>query len=233
MSTPARAAPIRHALLVHGAGGGGWEWNPWCAVLRARGIVAQAPDLQPAAAGVAATVFDDYAGQVRTALEALPRPRALIGASLGGLLALRCAQAADALVLINPLPPAPWSSRLLAREWPAVVPWRREARLDSTRRALPDADEATVLYAYRHWRDESGAVLQAAQAGIAVVAPGCATLCVASTTDGDVPPELTAELARAWNAELLHAPSPSHVGPLLGRGAAELAGRIADWLSAR
>ena len=22
-------APVRHALLLHGAGGGGWEWNLW------------------------------------------------------------------------------------------------------------------------------------------------------------------------------------------------------------
>ncbi|UHQ22281.1 alpha/beta hydrolase [Lysobacter sp. 5GHs7-4] len=233
MSTPARAAPVRHALLVHGAGGGGWEWNLWCAALSARGFHAHAPDLQPTAAGLAATGFDDYLQQVRAALDALPRPRTLIGASLGGLLALRCAEAADALVLVNPLPPAPWHTRRPPREWPARVPWRREARLDSTRRALPDADEATRLYAYRHWRDESGAVLRTAQAGVAVAAPACATLCVASSADRDVPPELTAELARAWNAELWRAPSPSHVGPLLGRGAAELAGRVADWLSAR
>ena len=230
---PERDTPIRHVLLIHGAGGGGWEWNLWCELLRARGLAAHAPDLQPIPAGLAATGFDDYAAQVRAALEALPRPRALIGASLGGLLALHCAAAADALVLVNPLPPAPWSSRLPTRDWPALVPWRRDARLASTRRALPDADAATVLYAYRRWRDESGAVLRAAQAGVAVAAPACPTLCVASAQDEDVPPELCAELAQAWGAELLRAPSPSHVGPLLGRGAVELAGRVADWLSAR
>ena len=215
-----RETPIRHVLLIHGAGGGGWEWTLWCELLRARGLLAHAPDLRPAPGGLAATGFDDYAAQVRAALEALPRPRALIGASLGGLLALRCADAADALVLVNPLPPAPWSARMPGRDWPALVPWRRDARLASTRRALPDADDA-------------GALLRAAQAGIAVAAPACATLCVASARDEDVPPELCAELARAWGAELLQAPSPSHVGPLLGRGAVELAGRVADWLSAR
>lgn len=228
-----REAPIRHVLLIHGAGGGGWEWTLWCELLRARGLLAHAPDLRPAPGGLASTGFDDYAAQARAALEALPRPRALIGASLGGLLALRCADAADALVLVNPLPPAPWSVRMPGRDWPALVPWRRDARLASTRRALPDADDAGALYAYRRWRDESGAVLRAAQAGIAVAAPACATLCVASARDEDVPPELCAELARAWGAKLLQAPSPSHVGPLLGRGAVELAGRVADWLSAR
>ena len=231
---PAECAnPIRHVLLVHGAGGGGWEWNLWRELLRARGLIAHAPDLQPVSAGLAATGFDDYAAQVRGALAALPRPRALIGASLGGLLALSCADAADALVLFNPLPPAPWSARWPARDWPARVPWRRDARLASTRRALPDADAATALYAYRRWRDESGAVLRAAQAGIVAAAPACPTLCLASARDEDVAPELCAELALAWGAQLLRAPSPSHVGPLLGRGAAELAGLVADWLSAR
>ncbi|SFK35199.1 alpha/beta hydrolase [Lysobacter sp. cf310] len=229
----AARAPIRHLLLVHGAGGGAWEWSRWCEVLRARGLAAQALELHAADAGLAATGFDDYVVQVRAVFERLPRPRALIGASLGGLLALPCADAADALVLINPLPPAPWAARLPARAWPPIVPWHRDARLASTRRALPDADEAAALYAYRRWRDESGAVLRAAQDGIAVAAPVCATLCVASAQDEDVPPELTAELAAAWGADCLQAPSPSHVGPLLGRGASELAGRVADWLSAR
>jgi pimeloyl-ACP methyl ester carboxylesterase len=224
---------IRHALLLHGAGGGGWEWNPWLGVLAASGIEAAALDLQPAAAGLTETRLDDYLRQACNALTALPRPRAAIGASLGGLLAMACAHEADALVLVNPLPPRPWSSSLPEREWPDVVRWRSGARLASTRRALPDSDDATALLAFRHWRDESGSVLRAAHAGIDVTKPGCPMLFVVSERDGDVPPALIRELARAWNAELLQAASPSHVGPLLGRDAPALAARIADWLSAR
>ncbi|MGJ7903592.1 alpha/beta fold hydrolase, partial [Lysobacter sp. 1R34A] len=101
MTPPAR---IRHALLIHGAGAGGWEWNRWQEVLRARGLVTAAPDLRPAPEGLAATTLEYYRRQVRAELEALPRPRAAIGASLGGLLAWLCADLADAAVLINPLP---------------------------------------------------------------------------------------------------------------------------------
>ena len=54
---------------------------------------------------VAATHIEDYQAQVRAALAALPRPRVLVGASLGGLLAAMNAGAADALVLVNPMPP--------------------------------------------------------------------------------------------------------------------------------
>lgn len=226
-------APVRHALLLHGAGGGGWEWNLWRGVFAASGIEVAAPDLQPAAGGLEVTTFDDYLAQARTALRALLRPRAVIGASLGGLLAMACADEADALVLVNPLPPRPWSASLPSKEWPDVVRWRGDARLASTRRALPDADDATALFAFRHWRDESGAVLRSAQAGIDIAKPQCPVLCVVSTKDEDVPPTLTRALAREWDAELLQSASPSHAGPLLGRSAAALAAQVAGWLSAR
>ena len=224
---------IGHALLLHGAGGGGWEWNAWRGVFAASGIEAVAPDLQPATNGLAGTTFDDYLRQARAALVALPRPRAVIGASLGGLLAMACSGEADALVLVNTLPPLPWSAQLPARDWPDVVPWRREARLASTRRALPDSDDATTLFAFRHWRDESGAVLREAHAGIGMAKPACPVLCVVSAKDEDVPPALTHALAYEWHADLMQAPSPSHVGLLLGRCAPAMAARAAAWLSAR
>ncbi|UNK50671.1 alpha/beta fold hydrolase [Lysobacter sp. S4-A87] len=223
-------AQVRHAVLVHGAGGGGWEWDLWCGVLEAHGIACACFDLAPVDAGLAATTFDDYRAQLRTVLEAVPRPRVLIGASLGGLLAATCADAADALVLVNPLPPAPWSARLARREWPDLVPWRLEARLASTRAALADADDATALFAFRRWRDESGAVLRQAQAGLEVAIPECPVLLVASELDEDVPAAVTAALAGAWNASLLRLPGSTHVGPLLGRDAADVAAQVVAWL---
>jgi pimeloyl-ACP methyl ester carboxylesterase len=231
--TPLEVPPSvrKYAVLVHGAGGGAWEWNIWRAVFATHGIHAVAPDLRPVPTGLTATGFDDYVAQVTNALQALPRPRAVVGASLGGLLAMACAAQADALILVNPLPPAPWSSRMPAREWRDIVAWGRDARLESTRRALPDSDAATALFAMRRWRDESGAVLRAAQRGIEVVAPGCPVLCIASGGDEDVPANLTVALAEAWNASLLRLPAASHVGPLLGRDAAAVALQAAAWLS--
>ncbi|MEO6104787.1 MAG: hypothetical protein ABIP44_14255, partial [Pseudoxanthomonas sp.] len=69
--------PACNALLVHGAGGGAWEWNQWRGVLEAQGIIVHALDLQPTAAGLAATTVQDYRNQVRDALQALPHPRVL------------------------------------------------------------------------------------------------------------------------------------------------------------
>lgn len=226
-----RVSRFRSALLVHGAGGGGWEWNLWRDVFASSGMQVIAPDLQPVADGLPATRFDDYQRQVRTALEALPRPRAVVGASLGGLLAMRVAEAADALVLANPLPSAPWHVDLPLRAWPGIVPWRRDARLSSTRRALPESDDATALFAFRHWRDESGAVLRDAYAGLAVERPACPVLFMLSRQDEDIPAAIPRAMAAAWAADVLETPSGSHVGPLLGRHAASIAAQAVAWLN--
>ncbi len=222
---------IRAALLVHGAGGGGWEWNVWRGVFEAAGISVVAPDLQQVAVGLAATGFDDYLQQVRDALSLMPRPRIVVGASLGGLLGLHVAGAADALVLVNPLPPAPWHGALAPRTWPDIVPWRRDARLDGTRRSLADADEATTLFAFRHWRDESGAVLRHAYAGDDVARPACPVLFVLSQVDDDVPPEIPSAMAAAWSSDVLQTVSPSHAGPLLDRHAYGIALQTVEWLN--
>lgn len=227
---------FRSALLLHGAGGGGWEWNVWRAVFEADGMQVHAPDLQPVAGGIDATRLSDYVAQASRALDALPGPRVLVGASLGGLLAAQLAAQGDvarieALVLVNPLPPAPWHRQLLRRDWPEVVPWARDARLVSTRSALPDADAATALFAFRHWRDESGAVLREACAGVVVDRPRCPVLCVVSDADADVPAQAARALARDWDATVHEAGHvASHVGPLLGAAAAQTAQQVLAWL---
>jgi len=54
------AGPIRHALLVHGAGGGGWEWNIWKRIFQVHGFMGHAPDLLPSANGLRDTSLEDY-----------------------------------------------------------------------------------------------------------------------------------------------------------------------------
>ena len=90
----------RVAVCVHGAGGGGWEWTIWARVLAARGWRVVAPDLLPAADGLAATALADYRAQVLAwCAQASPSPL-LVGASLGGLLALSIAAQANARALV-------------------------------------------------------------------------------------------------------------------------------------
>lgn len=218
-------------MLIHGAGGGAWEWDRWRGVLEAHAIAVQAMELQPASRGLAATALQDYVNQVQLALRVSQRPRVLVGASLGGLLAAICAGEADALVLVNPLAPAPWHRRLNQRPWEGVVPWQRNARLHSTRVAMRDADDASALWAFRHWRDESGQALREAHAGIEVGKPDCPALFVVSERDEDVPPEIISDWARAWRADRLETIASSHVGPLLGRQAQAIAAEAVAWLN--
>lgn len=215
-------------LMIHGAGGGGWEWTIWARVFAAAGWCVRAPDLEPADGGIAATRWEDYIDQVRHWGQ--PAPDALIGASLGGLLALCAGLAPRALVLVNPLPP---QGLARAAPYPAVVPWGRERSLDGTRRAIPDADPAACLSAFRRWRDESGAVLNRAVAGVAAPRPACPVLVLASAQDGDVPASTSLALAREWAADVIELPGASHVGPLLGRAAPETANQVAAWLRRR
>jgi pimeloyl-ACP methyl ester carboxylesterase len=237
----------RRAVCVHGAGGGGWEWTVWGRVLVARGWGVLAPDLQPASTGIAATRLHDYVAQVSNWCAVQP-PDLLIGASLGGLLALAVAAEVRprALVLVNPLPPLCFeaesagagaeslSMSTSAREQsPAIVPWGSSRSLASTRRALPDADDATCLAVFRHWRDESGAALNAAIGGIAVVRPSCPVLVLGSEDDDDVAPAAVQALTQLLKADFELLRQASHVGPLLGRGAGAIAQRVADWSEQR
>lgn len=220
-------------LMIHGAGGGGWEWNVWRRVFAAAGHAVATPDLQAVAAGVAATRWQDYLEQVATATQALPTPRVLVGASLGGLLALAAENDIEcaALVLVNPLPPLPEAASLPVSEAiPDLIPWGRDASLAGTRRALPEAEDAACHYAFRRWRDESGMVLNTARAGIELAAPRCPLLVIASERDEDVPPTLSTAFAQRVGASWLQVPG-SHVGPLLGPQAADCAGVTVHWLN--
>jgi pimeloyl-ACP methyl ester carboxylesterase len=225
------------ALFVHGAGGGAWEWNVWARVFAASDLAVHVPELQPVRAGLARTRLADYSAQVAGHLKKLRSHDldgkiVLVGASLGGLLALMNAELADALILVNPMPPAPVHPDSTARsDYPAIVPWGANATLENTRRALPDADEASCLYAFRRWRDESGAVLNDARAGIVVATAGRPILVMASECDQDVSAQSSTELAATLGADFLLIDGASHVGPLLGRTAAELAERAVAWLN--
>lgn len=221
-------------IFIHGAGGGGWEWRIWRAVFESRGWPALAPDLRPAAAGLVATTVEDYANQIEDCATALPSPPVLIGASMGGLLVLKAAErvTAEALVLVNCIPPAGvpgWPA--VARTFPDVITWSKTT-LAATRKSLPDADEETVRWVHGKWRDESGQVLRALQAGVAIAPPRLPILVIAGMQDRDVPPDMSLKLAQSLAADLMCFDGVSHVGALLGRRASTMAGIVCDWLDA-
>lgn len=237
---PATSDPVATVVCVHGAGAGGWEWNVWSRVLASQGFAVAAPDLVPAVAGLEATTFADYRRQVLDACTGQRgrhpvAPLVVVGASLGGLLALSVAKAvrADALVLVNALPPAGVLNRPLGASHPPRVRWGSERSITSTCRALPDADDAARLYAFTRWRDESGRVLDEARVGIAVDPVRCPTLVLASECDDDIPPAASRALSVRCMADFEMLPRASHAGPLLGTSAAAIAARVASWLHGR
>lgn len=224
----------RRALFLHGAGTWGGQWAIWRRVFEAEGWAVDTPDLQPAAAGVANTHFDDYMAQAVAALAAAPVD-ALVGASLGGLVAMAAAGriAPRALVLVNPLPPAPWATALppFAVDG-GVVPWHSQGRFAGTRRALPEAGFSDRQHAFRHWRDESATALREAYGGVTLPTPAIATLVITSEADDDIPPQVAADFAAGIGAGLLRVPG-GHVAPVMGASAAATARAALAWIAAQ
>jgi len=215
-------------IMVHGAGGGGWEYRFWAPVFQKAGWNVVARDLVPAPGGLARTTVDDYLRQIAAWT---PRKRGrlvLVGASMGGPLVLAAARRLrpDAIVLVNPVPETGMPRRKAS---PKVVRWAN-GRYEDTRDAMPDSDDLTRLYAWHKWRDESGTVLNRLARGLRTPRPRCPILLVISGRDADVAPALSRATARRLRADVRTLPNASHVGPLLGRGAPKVAADVLRWL---
>ena len=222
-------------LLVHGAGGGSWEWQVWQRVFSAQGITSHALNLQlyadeNADAGFTLTTYQYYLSQVEQAMR-LTQARILIGASLGGLLAAEIAASSKpgALVLVAPIPKVG-----ISRSTP-IFPkrWAASADLSNTMRAMPDADAASVFYAHRHWRDESQHALGAAYAGRDFNDYSGATLMLLAQNESDLPNEVLRQWALDTAMDVQLVEGASHAGLLLGRHAATAAHSVLNWLRAR
>lgn len=234
-------AGMSHAVFLHGAGAWGGQWAIWQRVFEAAGWTTAAPDRAPAEEGVAATRLADHRLQVLQSLEAIEGRSVLIGASLGGLLALLVNEAASgasqcrapkALVLVNPLPPAPWARQCpIGRRAGDVLPWHSEGRFSSSQRALPSSSFADQHWAFRHWRDDSAMLLREAAAGVLCARPRCPVLVIASEGDTDVPASVSAAFAAGIGASLLRV-AGGHLEPVMGASASSVAASSLSWLNA-
>jgi len=223
------------AIMIHGAGGGGWEYRFWKPVFGKAGWQVIAPDLVPAKGGLKKTQFSDYVEQVIGWVPKKHGKVVLIGASLGGILALKAAERIkpDAIILINGVAPAgTYPAKKETEPIPDVIRWAN-GPLKDTRDAMPDSDEATILWAHPQWRDESGSVLRTARAGIKATPPTCPVLVVIGSKDTDIPPAASRANAAWAKADVFEYVNTSHVGPLLGRRAKEIAEACATWIKRR
>jgi pimeloyl-ACP methyl ester carboxylesterase len=229
----AKAASVDVAVMIHGAGGGGWEYDRWKPIWEKAGWKVIAPDLMPSKGGLAKTTFADYAAQVEKRIPKNRRRLVLVGASMGGVLALKVAERVrpDVLILVNSAPPAGVGKARTGKPYPPIIRWAN-GNIKDTRDALPDGDEATVQWAHPKWRDESGAVLNTIQRGVKVQKPAVPTLVILGAKDTDVRPEIGLALAKWINADVHLYAGASHIGPLYGRRAAQIAKAAVQWLSA-
>lgn len=223
------------ALFLHGAGAWGGQWAVWRRGFEATGWQVATPDLVPETPqALAADTFAARLARARAAHAALPPGAALVGASLGGLIAYALAGTAVPavpLVLVNPLPPAPFAARLPPLDGDdAAFRWRSTGRFAGTARALPGSPFADQHFAFRHWRDEQPALLRAAHAGIALPRPAGPVLLLASANDREVPQDLGRVFAEAIGAAFVGLPG-SHLDPVMGPGAASAAALALSWLN--
>lgn len=230
---------MKTIVLVHGAGGGGWEWDLWKPVFTKAGWKFIARDLQPAKEGLAATSVEDYSAQVASWVTGDARPLVLCGASMGGVLSLMTAERLgakhplSAVVLVNSVAPGNVERKTgEAKPYPEIVKWANAPRKE-TADAMPDSDEKTIDFAWKRWRDESGRVMNALRAGVEVPLPKAPALVVIGQNDTDIAPATSRTLASRLNADIHEYAGMSHVGPLLGRRSAEVARATLIWLEAR
>lgn len=221
-------------LFVHGAGGGGWEWNTWLPAFSSDQYETFAIDLLPSPSGLESTDFKYYEDILNTIDR---RPDVLIGASMGGLLCLRAftAMSPKALVIVCSAIPLEVlelideASKPVPIEYPAVIQWANGA-FEDTVNCLPDADEDMHKFAWQRWRDESGLVLNEIQHGLSIPHITCPVLCLIPDDDESIDPHHQKLLANYIHAETIHLADMKHVSPLLGRNSVNVANQVLSWL---
>jgi len=221
-------------VMVHGAGGGGWEYDYWKPIFQKAGWKVVAPDLVPVKGGYAKTTFGDYKNQVMSWALGAKRPMVVVGASMGGGLALSTSSALrpDAIVLVDSVAPADVNVERKPAEFPDIVRWAN-GPIKDTRDAMPDSDEKTIKWAWKKWRDESGAVMRELVKGVVAPKPECPVLVMWGDKDTDIPVATGMAMVKHYGADVIVFRNTSHVGPLLGKRAKEAASFALDWVNER
>ena len=234
-------------LLVHGLAGGAWYWSRWQALFAARGWPAWALDLRGRAGSRAAAApgrvrLRDYVEDVRDAAALLEAP-AVVGHSLGGLLAQAAAEAglARALVLVCSMPPrgigfaTPGLVRRQLRHVGAMVRGRPLvaspddiAHMNLHR--VPEAERAAILD--RFVADSGVVARELSLGGLAIDAARvrCPVLVQAAAEDRFFPPAVQRKVAARYGAELRLYDAHAHF-VVMEPGWDELAGDAEAWLA--
>jgi len=236
-------------ILVHGAGGGGWEWDLWVDVWVDAVTEAGLSDqlelvaltlVSPEGKTLETTTLSDYTSQVVAAAgkETCSKKLILVGASMGGTLIAKAAEQlprVDGLVYVCTTTPS--LGEVATREeappkYGPVVKWAG-GPLQDTIDAVPDASPEVQRWAAALWRDESGAVLNEIDGGRVTCNAerlrSIPSLVVIPMNDTSIPPERQQAFATAIGAERVLMEGTSHCGPLLGIDAKKTALDVFKW----
>jgi pimeloyl-ACP methyl ester carboxylesterase len=184
--------------------------------------------------------FNTYLEDVIAGAEALPRPPSVIGHGLGGLLAMRLAQAQpiSALVLISPAlpaqllepPPAHMVRLLPARYRRELLGW--DGSIDGLQRANPDLTADDVMRVQHMMGAESGAARRQMLEGVEVDREQLADvprLVIGGGLDRWFSESDSHRLAEWLAADFVSFSELSHYGLVTGENTAE---RVADAIRA-
>ncbi len=217
-------------VMIHGAGGGGWEYDKWRPVFERAGWTVIAKDLVPTNHQYESTQLDDYVAQVVSWTPQRGRVY-YIGASMGGLLALKAQERRPVMgiVLVNSVAPLEVPIKRHPASFPPIVRWANGPLKDSEA-AMPDSDRKTIRWAWKRWRDESGTVMNQITEGVSAQSALCLVLTILGEADTDVPHSTGLALANWTGATVKSYPKMSHVGPLMSRRATEVAQFALKWI---
>lgn len=215
--------------LVHGAGGGAFEWVKWIDELeRVEGFEVVSFDLIPSPEGLENTTITDYVDQIISFGYSCD---VLVGASMGGVLCLLAAKEINpkALVIVCSAIPANVPRSTSPAEHPLIVQYQGGS-WQETAVCLPDADEETIQFLWERWRNESGQVLNEITRGVQVDKPSCPVLSIVPGSDEFVEPSLQRSLASFLDAEVIIFPDMLHLSPLMGRQSHIVVNEVVAWL---
>jgi pimeloyl-ACP methyl ester carboxylesterase len=198
-------------LLLHGLWSTPHIWRPFTGYLAHRGWLSVAPHLQAHAEDMASVASHERA--IGAVIAALPATPVIIGYDLGGLLALRLAHAAAAVVAIAPLVPYPLATPSSALHGAGT--WL-ERLLNRPRRA-PRGRWKVSYPAAHHPRYEPAALLDelgGARVDLSAHTPGIPALVLVGDQDPVTPPAAAGTVAKRVNAELRVETGANHALPV-------------------